>query len=58
MEFIYANMDTTRSDKVKDEGDNMNHWHQVDGVWLYGDKKLTATKAIHISCVECMGDNP
>lgn len=35
-----------------------NQWRQVDGKWLYGDKKLTATKAIHVSCVECMGDNP
>ena len=26
-------------------------WHKENGVWLYGDKRLTATPAIHQYCV-------
>jgi len=30
-------------------------WHEVKGKWLYGDKKLTAIKAIHQHCsMECL----
>lgn len=27
-----------------------NLWHQKNGKWLYGEKKLTSTKAIHQHC--------
>jgi hypothetical protein len=29
----------------------MKQWHKENGVWLYGEKRLTATPAIHQYCM-------
>ncbi|MBA7487134.1 hypothetical protein ES707_22696 [subsurface metagenome] len=29
----------------------MKHWHEENGVWLYGEKKITCTKAAHEFCI-------
>jgi hypothetical protein len=29
----------------------MKQWHEENGVWLYGEKKITCTKAAHEFCM-------